>query len=138
MSSRIAASPCARALIGVFTSEGAITFTRIFSGAYQAAIDFDIPRIAPFEAAYACVPKCRACGEKPSTLAMFRIVPRRPSASTSCFSMRFSAARHMKNMDFTLASSVTSQPSSEHSCRGPSPNFRPLMPATLKTASRRP
>src|ERR1017187_2447590 len=44
----------------------------------------------------------------------------------------------MRNMTPRFCAKAASQPSSVHSCTGPSPNRRPLCPATLNSASTRP
>ena len=69
---------------------------------------------------------------------MLRMAPRAPSAPGSWLSIRRTAAPHTRNRLRAFIASVASQPAAVASCTGPSPMRRPLPPAALKTASRRP
>ena len=69
---------------------------------------------------------------------MSRSAPREPAASGSWASIRAIAARATRNWLVAFVAMTVSQPSSVASWSGPSPIRRPLMPATLYTASSRP
>ena len=87
--------------------------------------------MAPLLAAYAWVAKWAGAGCVASTLDIIRITPRSPPASGSWASIRRMAARVTRNWLVAFDASTVSQPSSVASWTGPSPNRRPLIPATL-------
>ena len=84
------------------------------------------------------MPKKSGEGDQPSTEPVFRTVPRRPASSSACASIWRTAAWLVRKSPRALASRTASQPSSVHSSSGPSPNRRPLIPATWKRTSSRP
>ena len=86
------------------------------------------------------MPKCRGdgAGRAPSPCSRSCPAGRPRSHRLGCASIRRTAARLVRKTPRALTSRTASQPSSVHSSSGPSPNRRPLIPATWKRTSSRP
>ena len=132
-------SSAARRAMGVAVSDGATRLTRIRSGRYVAAMVVISAVSAPFAAAYACVPNSSGTGAVVVTLPISRIEPRVPPVVRGPGRASLATTRAQARIWVRrFRSAVASHASGRHGVDRPSPNRRPLPPATEKKPSIRP